>query len=243
MSGEEPCQELFVPSLYRGPGGTRSVLTPPEERPPTKEEPLTLRDLSGLYSDLGSLHRQIDDFISPQLKAILAKSGKYDINGLDTLNFRNLFLKSGLQSNGNNNGTLNQAARADHYHIGSAGRVTSQRQAVWFIGGTLTAGSEQGARLKVQQAAWTFAIARAYAKTAPTGAAILVDINRSGTSIFATRLTIAINGNEDNGAYAFVANVTGAVGDVFTMDIDQVGSGTAGADLTVELHFSTFTLG
>jgi hypothetical protein len=75
----------------------------------------------------------------------------------------------------------------------------------------------------------------AMVNTAPTGAAILVDVNVGGTTIFTTqanRPTIA--------AAAFSSGVVTnmdvtavAVGDYLTVDIDQIGSTVAGSDLSV----------
>ena len=76
--------------------------------------------------------------------------------------------------------------------------------------------------------------------TAPTGAAILVDINKNGTTIFSTqgnRPTIAIS------AFATAAEVTNmnttavAAGDYLTADVDQIGSTAAGANLVVTVRY------
>jgi hypothetical protein len=71
--------------------------------------------------------------------------------------------------------------------------------------------------------------------TAPTGASILVDVTKNGTSIFTTqgnRPTIAI------GAFSGVSGVpelTWAAGEYLTVDVDQIGSTVAGSDLTVQV--------
>ncbi len=80
--------------------------------------------------------------------------------------------------------------------------------------------------------------ARAYTKTAPTGANLIFDINKDGTSVWnttpANRLTIAAAENEGTqNVFDFTKFDSGAV---FTLDVDQVGSGTAGANITVELE-------
>jgi len=73
-------------------------------------------------------------------------------------------------------------------------------------------------------------------KTAPTGANIVIDINKNATTIWSTqanRLTIlagALSGTQD----AF--NVTSLVeGDLLTIDVDTAGSTIAGEDLTIEI--------
>ncbi len=79
---------------------------------------------------------------------------------------------------------------------------------------------------------------RCYAKTAPIGTSIIVDINKEGTTIFTTqanRPTIPAASQKGNKSAA--PDVTSlAEGDTVTLDIDQVGSTTAGADLTVEIR-------
>ncbi|HEX6257920.1 MAG TPA: hypothetical protein VFZ48_00405 [Candidatus Saccharimonadales bacterium] len=85
----------------------------------------------------------------------------------------------------------------------------------------------------------TYAIVgvRLMAGTAPTGADIIVDINKNGTTIFTTqanRPTIAAGAN--SGGPGATPNVTAlAAGDYITVDIDQVGSTVAGSDLVVSI--------
>lgn len=83
----------------------------------------------------------------------------------------------------------------------------------------------------------TITSVRASVGTAPTGAAILVDVNKNGSTIFTTqgdRPSIAISGNTDTAT----PNVTSwASGDYLTVDVDQIGSTIAGADLTVTVVY------
>jgi hypothetical protein len=77
---------------------------------------------------------------------------------------------------------------------------------------------------------------RASVGTAPTGATLIVDINMNGTTIFTTqasRPAIAISGNTAQGATPDVVTITS--GSYLTYDVDQVGSGTAGSNLVVQL--------
>jgi hypothetical protein len=85
----------------------------------------------------------------------------------------------------------------------------------------------------------TLTITKAYAsvKTAPTGANLVIDINKNGTSIWdatqANRLTVTV-ANTSGTQTAF--NTTSLVeGDVLTVDIDTVGSTIPGSDLVVLL--------
>lgn len=70
--------------------------------------------------------------------------------------------------------------------------------------------------------------------TAPTGATVMVDVNRNGTTIYGTQALrpaiaisafTAVGGTESNGVFA--------AGDYLTVDVDQVGSTIAGQDLSV----------
>lgn len=73
--------------------------------------------------------------------------------------------------------------------------------------------------------------------TAPTGAAVIVDVNKNGTTIYsnqANRPTVAISGTSATvGAHA-ATTVTD--GDYLTVDIDQIGSTIAGSDLVVMIR-------
>lgn len=80
----------------------------------------------------------------------------------------------------------------------------------------------------------------AYAKTAPTGAALIFDINKNGTSIWnttpANRIQIAAGAN--SGTQTSFDTTSLAEGDTITIDIDQIGSTVAGQDITITLKFS-----
>lgn len=73
--------------------------------------------------------------------------------------------------------------------------------------------------------------------TAPVGAAVIVDINKNGTTIFTTqsnRPQIAAGSNTGESGTPDITSL--AAGDYLTMDVDQVGSSTPGADLTVHVR-------
>lgn len=78
----------------------------------------------------------------------------------------------------------------------------------------------------------------AVVNTAPTGASILIDINKNGTSIWNSnpnnRITIAA-GQTQPADYPILSFDTSSLsaGDKLTLDIDQVGSTVAGETLTV----------
>lgn len=83
---------------------------------------------------------------------------------------------------------------------------------------------------------YTIVSVRASVGTAPTGADLLVDVNKNGVTIFTTqtnRPTITAGTNTALAAAINVADI--ASGDYLTIDIDQVGSSVAGSDLTVQI--------
>lgn len=74
---------------------------------------------------------------------------------------------------------------------------------------------------------------RATVDLAPTGASLIVDVHKNGTTIFTTqsnRPTIAATTFTDTSTPAVT---TWAAGEYLTVDIDQVGSTVAGSDLVV----------
>ena len=72
-------------------------------------------------------------------------------------------------------------------------------------------------------------------KTAPTGSTIIVDVNDGGTSVFSTLVTI--DPGETTSATATIPSVLSdtalAENAVITIDVDQIGSSTAGVGLKV----------
>lgn len=73
----------------------------------------------------------------------------------------------------------------------------------------------------------------------PTGSAVILDINKNGTTIFTTqanRPNIAVGANSDLNSAPDIDTLS--VGDYLTVDIDQVGSSFAGSDLTVQIELT-----
>lgn len=93
------------------------------------------------------------------------------------------------------------------------------------------------ARFIVPPGNWTISSITGIIVTANTGASVLVDVNKNGTTVFTTqsnRLTIpASTTTTQTSGTIQVASVSG--GDVISVDIDQVGSTIAGADLSVQI--------
>lgn len=86
--------------------------------------------------------------------------------------------------------------------------------------------------------AWVIAGVRASVGTAPTGAAVIIDININGSTIFTTqanRPTIAAAA-QDSGYVTNMNTTSVPAGSYMTVDIDQVGSTIPGANLTVQIE-------
>lgn len=79
----------------------------------------------------------------------------------------------------------------------------------------------------------------ATANTAPVGADLIFDVNKNGTTLFTTqanRPTIASGSSQSSVAVPVITALS--TGDYITVDIDQIGSGTAGADLVVAVFYT-----
>lgn len=110
------------------------------------------------------------------------------------------------------------------------------KQMIFFVAGAAAVGTNVTLRLKIGFAG-TIVKARAYAKTAPVGSNLIFDVNKNGTTIWSTqanRLKVTAGNNEDTDITAF-NTTTFAADDVFTVDIDQIGSTTAGSDISIEI--------
>jgi len=120
-----------------------------------------------------------------------------------------------------------------HNHDGVNSKAIPKGYAV-AIAGTLTTGTSLTPAMVVVTAQ-TISKVYAYSKTAPVGASILIDINKNGTSIWNTTQAnrLAITTGNNSGTQTSFDTTSLVEGDILTFDIDQVGSSTAGADLTI----------
>lgn len=89
--------------------------------------------------------------------------------------------------------------------------------------------------------ALTFVRIKLSTSTAPTGAALIVDIKKNGTTIFSTKPQIdagALTSLTSGTPYVLAVGFTGfADDDIITFDVTQVGSTIAGAGLKVTLDW------
>lgn len=86
-----------------------------------------------------------------------------------------------------------------------------------------------------------FLTATVAAATAPTGAALIYDVNIEGTTAFTTqsrRPTLDVSETEIDDSEMNTVAENGAfnLGDLITVDCDQIGSSVAGADVVIMLH-------
>lgn len=102
--------------------------------------------------------------------------------------------------------------------------------------GALTA-STGVSRFPIAGGNFTILSVAAMVNTAPTGASVIVDVKKNGTTIFGTsanRPTIAIGATSATvGAFSVT---TATTGDYFSVDVAQIGSTVAGSDLVVAIR-------
>ncbi len=114
--------------------------------------------------------------------------------------------------------------------------LVAQRTILFGVAGTLIAEDNASFEIPVP---YPLHCERVYinVKTTPTGAQVIVDVNLNGATIFSTQanrpkitpgLTVAQSGKPNT--VVFRKN------DILSIDIDQIGSSNAGADLIVELR-------
>lgn len=122
--------------------------------------------------------------------------------------------------------------------VGPANFVNSviPSEVVFTIPGTVTTGSKN-VRYYCETAR-TIANVVVSVGTAPTGANMIFDVNKNGTTIFTTqgnRPTIASGGFYDGSSVPDVTSM--AAGDYFTIDVDQIGSTIPGSNAVIKIVF------
>lgn len=119
--------------------------------------------------------------------------------------------------------------------LGVVGSMTAIEPYVLAVTGALTVVA--GKSRVYLEGNYVLESVRASVNTAPTGAAILIDVNKNGVTINTvqtTRPTIAAAAFTGLGATPAIT--TFAAGDYITVDVDQIGSTVAGSDLTVAIR-------
>jgi hypothetical protein len=105
---------------------------------------------------------------------------------------------------------------------------------VWYLGGTQVVGSKQGAQIYMP-VGFTATSVNMIITGAPTGAAVIVDLKKDGTTIFSTKPQIDA-GAFTGGSNAVISNSTLSFSSIISLDVTQVGSTFAGSGLTVLLN-------
>jgi hypothetical protein len=101
--------------------------------------------------------------------------------------------------------------------------------------GTLAVGTDKAPTI-LAPCQLTIVKVKLVVKTAPTGASVIVDVNKNGTTIFTTQANRPSIAAGSLAGDSVSPDVTSLVeGDKVTIDVDQIGSTVAGADLTVEV--------
>tara|TARA_R110002110_G_scaffold414631_1_gene645323 strand:- start:2139 stop:4697 length:2559 start_codon:yes stop_codon:yes gene_type:complete len=134
---------------------------------------------------------------------------------------------------------------SDNYVDGSIDKehlsVAAKTQVIAIACGDETSDAEAATAVVTFHMPYAFTLTgvKAGVTTAPVGSTMLIDINEAGSTILTTKLMI--DASEKTSATAATAAVIGgagpALGDnaLMTIDIDQIGSSTAGAGLKVYL--------
>jgi hypothetical protein len=105
-----------------------------------------------------------------------------------------------------------------------------------FLDGAQTTGGTKKSWSFPMPYAGSFYEALLKATTAPTGAAIIVDWHKNGTTIWATQANrVQIAATATYGTQAAFDTTAFVEGDIMTVDVDQIGSTIAGSDMVVLL--------
>lgn len=118
-------------------------------------------------------------------------------------------------------------------------KPTDKNAYIFPVTGSMAVGADRAPLHHEAIEAGTILEVRAVVKTAPTGAALIIDINVGGVSIWdsgVNRLQIAAGATA--GSTTTIDNPGIVKGDLLKIDVDQVGSTVAGADLTVYLIYA-----
>ena len=122
---------------------------------------------------------------------------------------------------------------------GGADKLKHTRQILFFdLTAAIATGTDKLATIVYRGPTLTLVRWDMRAKTAPTNADMIFDVNVAGTSLWdstqANRPTIAASATSGTGTSFDTTTLSD--GDVLTLDYDQVGSGTAGGQVTLTLE-------
>ncbi len=149
-------------------------------------------------------------------------SGSYNDAGTDTVNT----WPGGTASQGDNleggaGGAGPSSARTSFMPLSKEGALTTGTGVMempWTVAGTIT-------------------LIRARVSVAPTGADIILDVNKNGTTMYSTATNPTIAATAKDSGNAVPDATTMAAGDYLSVDIDQIGSTIAGSNLVVVVEW------
>lgn len=114
----------------------------------------------------------------------------------------------------------------------SLGYAVAQGGISYYLAGDITTGQNKVAFICPTALKIIKVIARV--TTAPTGAALIVDIHKNGSTIFTTQDNRPAIGISETSVTSVEPDITAlAEGDFVSLDVDQIGSTVAGANLAV----------
>lgn len=123
----------------------------------------------------------------------------------------------------------------------SAASVKTYRSDTFTHGGVVAVGVGQGRVYNDTGKTIILKNVRASIGSAPTGASLIVDVNKNGTTVFTTQANRPTLTDGTATAAPSVPNITAwAPGEYLSVDIDQVGSGNPGTLLTVTINSEVF---
>lgn len=118
--------------------------------------------------------------------------------------------------------------------VGQAEWKSPVTSLVWYIEGDLSSGTRQGAVVTMPFGMTVTGI-DLHVKGAPTGQALIIDVNEAGATLYSTKPQINDGGSTEAGTEV-LSDASLARGAEITIDIDQVGSTFAGSGLTIMVH-------